>query len=218
MKMIKMKPLFLICAIAVFIVSCRKEVNLQDLTNPPPGGGSGSGNNNSIIGKWNFVGMTAHSKTTITAGTGIDEEKIISSYGFISQQNKGTITIDASKFTSAGIGYSIDTVVNTEMYLGGVLFDTLETDFQIDMPLSSGSVAYQAIGTDSIYFESGFITLEPSGGAGTPTATTPAGYKISWLSDTLVLKMQQSKASIQNVNGVQAQVVNNISQMVKLKK
>jgi len=218
MKTINIKHLFLIFAFGGFLVSCQKEVDLQNLTHPQPGGGNGGSNNYNIIGNWNFVGMTAITKTTITAGTGIDQEKIISSYGFISQKNKGTITIDASKFTSAGLGYSIDTVVKTEIYLGGILFDSLETDFKIDMPLSSGSVAYKAIGTDSIYFDSGFITLQSPDSTGIPGATTAAGYIISWLSDTLVMKMQQSNSSIQDVNGVNAQVANNISQIVKLKR
>jgi hypothetical protein len=77
MKMINMKPFLLIFSSLTFLVSCQKKVDLQDLTNPQPGGGNSGGNsggnNNSIIGKWNLVGITAFSKTTITAGTGIDE-------------------------------------------------------------------------------------------------------------------------------------------------
>ena len=213
MKTLSIKPLLLIFSILVFLFSCQKEADLQDLTGPAPGG-----NTNSIIGNWNFVGMTAITKTIITAGTGLDQEKIISSYGFNSQKNKGTITIDASKFTSAGIGYSIDTVVKTDMYLAGVLFDSFESDFMMDMPLSSGTAPYKAIGIDSLFFQNGFITYQSPDNTGTPIATTDAGYKISWISDTLVLKTIQSNSSIQNVNGVNAQVTNNISQTVKLKR
>ena len=213
MKTLSIKPLLLIFSILVFLFSCQKEADLQDLTGPAPGG-----NTNSIIGNWNFVGMTAITKTTITAGTGLDQEKIISSYGFNSQKNKGTIIIDASKFTSAGIGYSIDTVVKTDLYLGGVLIDAYDYDFQMDMPLSSGTAPYKAIGIDSLFFQNGFITYQSPDNTGTPIATTDAGYKISWISDTLVLKTIQSNSSIQNVNGVNAQVTNNISQTVKLKR
>ena len=217
MKTLSIKPLLLIFAIVAFLASCQKEASLQDLNNPQPGGGTG-GNTNSIIGNWNFAGMTVITKTTITAGTGIDEEKIISSYGFNSQKNKGTITIDASKFTSAGIGYSVDTVVQTDLYLGGVLFDSFESDFMMDMPLSSGTAPYKAIGTDSLYFQNGFITIQTPDSSGAPIATTDAGYKISWLSDTLVLKSALSKTSNQIINGVNALVAQNISQTVKLKR
>ncbi len=217
MKTLRIKSLLVISATVAFLFSCQKEADLQDLTNPQPGGGIG-GNTNSIIGNWNFVGMTAITKTTITAGTGIDQEKIISSYGFNSQKNKGTVTIDANNFTSAGIGYSIDTVVKTDMYLGGVLFDSFESDFMMDMPLSSGTAPYKAVGTDSLFFQNGFIAYQSPDSTGMPIATTNAGYKISWLSDTLVLKTIQSNTTNQIVNGVNAQVANNISQIVKLKR
>ena len=211
MKLKKTKTLLLICAIGAFLVSCQKESSLQ--------GDSVNNVNSAILGKWNFVGMTANFKSSITAGVGPAEEKIISSYGFVSQNNTGTVTIDTKNMTSAALGYSIDTVINTKFYLGGVLFDEIETDFEMDMPLSNGATKYKAIGTDSVYFESGFVTLDPSGGGtGTPTATIPTGSRISWSNDTLVLKTIVSNSTIQNVNGVSAKVTTNISQIVKLKK
>jgi hypothetical protein len=206
--------LLLICTTSILITSCQKEVDFQDLTNP----GGGGNPNNSILGKWNFVGMTADIKSTIMAGSGINEEKAVSSYGFVSYNNKGTVTIDASKFTSVGIAYSLDTVVKTDLYLGGVLFDSFETDFQMDMPPSSGSVNYKAIGSDSIYFASGFITLDPSAGAGGPQATIPTGSRLSWLSDTLVLKTIVAESRTQSINGIDTKVTNNVLQIVKLKK
>ena len=211
MKMRKTKTLFLICAIGTFLVSCQKESSLQ--------GDSVNNVNNAILGKWNFVGMVANFKSSVTTGIGPAEEKIISSYGFISQNNTGTVTIDDKNITSTALGYSIDTVVNTEFYLGGVLIDEFETEFEMEMPLSNGATKYKAIGTDSVYFESGFVTLDPSGGGtGTPTATIPTGSRISWSNDTLVLKTIVSNSTIQNVNGVSAKVTTNISQIVKLKK
>ena len=213
-KMKNKKSLFVICITAIIFSSCQKEVDLQDLTDPS----GGSNSNNSIIGKWNFVGMTADLKSTTTAGSGMDEEKVVSSYAFISYNNKGTVTIDASKFTSDGIGYSVDTVINTQLYLGGDLFDSFETDFQIDMPLSSGSVVYKAVGSDSLYFANGFITLDPSAGAGGPMATIPSGSKISWSGDTLVLKTVLVENHTQSVNGVTANISSNVLQIVKLKK
>ena len=211
MKMIKAKTLFWICAIGSFLVSCQKEASFQE--------DSVNNTNSAILGKWNFVGMVANFRSTIKAGIGPAEEKIISSYGFVSQNNTGTVTIDNKNITSTALGYSIDTVVNTEFYLGGVLFDDIETDIEMDMPLSNGSTKYKAIGTDSLYFESGFVTLDPSGGGtGIPSATIPTGSKISWLNDTLILKTVVSNSSVQNINGVDAQVITNISQIVKLKK
>jgi len=212
MKLNDLNRLFIVIAISTFFAACQKEVDFQDMNNPAPGGGTA---NNSIIGTWNFVGMVASTRSSVVAGTGPAEEKAITSYGFISEKNVGTVTINATTITSAGVGYSIDTVVTTEFYLGGVLIDTFHTDFAIDMPLSSGVAPYKAVGTDSLYFSSGFLTLDPSAGA-TPTAAT--GSKISWSGDTLLLKTIVVENRTESVNGVTATIANNISQVVKLKK
>jgi hypothetical protein len=213
MKLKYLETLFLIVGMATLFTACQKEVDLQDITtNPPPGGGT---NNNSIIGTWNFVGMVASTKSTLVAGTGVDEEKITTSYGFISKNNKGTVTINASNFTSAAVGYSIDTVVTTVFYLGGDLIDSVDTDFTFTMPLSSGTVPYKAIGNDSLYFSSGFISLDPKA---SPTATVASGSKITWAGDTLILKTIYANTQDQVVNGVIAKRSDYISQLVKLKK
>jgi len=209
----KLKTLFLFAGIAFLFTACQKEVDLQDtINNPPPGGGT---NNNSILGTWNFVGMVASTKSTLVAGTGIDEEKAITSYGFISKNNVGTVTIDANNFTSAAVGYSIDTVVTTELYLGGVFFDSFDTDFAFTMPVASGTAPYKAIGNDSIYFASGFISLDPQA---SPTATIASGSKIAWSGDTLLLKTIYANTQDQVVNGITAKRSDYISQVVKLKK
>jgi hypothetical protein len=213
MKLNDPNTLFIIIVMSTLFTACQKEVDFQDITNnPPPGGGT---TNNSIIGTWNFVGMVASTSSSVVAGTGPAEEKAISSYGFISQNNVGTVTINATTVTSAGVGYSIDTVVTTEFYLGGVLIDTFHTDFAFDMPLSSAVAPYTAVGSDSIYFSSGFLTLGPSAGV---TPTTAAGSKISWSGDTLLLKTVIVENRTESVNGVAATIANNISQVVKLKK
>ena len=217
MKLKILKTLFLVVGITTLFTACQKEVDLQDTTTtPPPGGGT---NNNSIIGTWNFVGMVASTKSTLVAGTGIDEEKVITSYGFISKNNAGTITIDATNFKTASLAYSIDTIVTTEFYLGGVFFDSFDQDVKMDFPPTSGTTTYKAVGTDSIYFANGFISLDPTGGgSGTPTPTVAQGLKISWSGDTLLLKTLYSDNRTQTVNGATAKISDNISQVVKLKK
>jgi len=213
MKQKDLPGLFIVIAISTLFIACQKEVDFQDITNnPPPGGGT---TNNSIIGTWNFVGMVASTRSSVVAGTGPAEEKAISYYGFISENNVGTVTINAATITSAGVGYSIDTIVTTEFYLGGVLIDTFHTDFAFDMPLTSAVAPYKAVGSDSIYFSSGFLTLDPTAGA-TPTAAT--GSKISWSGDTLLIKTVIVENRTESVNGVMATISDNISQVVKLKK
>jgi len=214
MKLRALKYLFVFCAISAVILACQKEVDFQDISNNPPAGGGGPAGNN-ITGTWNFVGMVASTESSLVAGSGSAEEKAVTSYGFISQNNKGTITIDATKFTTNGIAYSIDTVVTTELYLGGVFIDKFDLDFVFDMPPSSASVPYKLVGTDSVYFSSGFLSLDPSAG---PTATAPGGSRISWSGDTLILKTVAVENRTEPLNGATATISDKISQIVKLKK
>ena len=111
MKLNDLNTLFIMIVMSTLFTACQKEVDFQDITNnTPPGGGT---TNNSIIGTWNFVGMVASTRSSVVAGTGPAEEKAISYYGFISEKNVGTVTINAATISSAGVGYSIDTVVTT---------------------------------------------------------------------------------------------------------
>ena len=213
MKLKDLRTPVLIIAISALFTACQKEVDFQDITNNPAPGGSTT--NNSIIGTWNFVGMVASTRSSMVAGTGPDEEKAITSYGFVSEKNVGTVTINEATITSSGIGYSIDTVVTSEFYLGGVLIDSFNSDFAFDMPVSGSVAPYKAIGSDSIYFSSGFLTLDPSAGV-TPTAAS--GSKISWSGDTLLIKTIVVENRTESVNGATATISNNISQVVKLKK
>ena len=197
------KALLLVGGIAALFTACQKEAPVAGNTN------------DKILGTWKFAGMTATRKSTIVAGTGINEEKVITYYGFHSKNNVGTVTIDAANFTSTGLGYSFDTLVSTQLYLGGVLFDSFDDDFSFDMPLTSAVAPYKAVGTDSVYFASGFISIDPDA---SPTATVPSGSKISWSGDTLMLKTLYVGTRNQVINGVNAKVTDDISQLVKLKK
>jgi hypothetical protein len=204
------KTLLLILLTGVILSSCQKENDLD----------RGNGVNEKIMGTWNFVGMKADLSTSITAGSGLDEETMLSNYSFTSTNNTGTITFDATKCTSTGLAYSYNTIVNFEMYSGGVLFDSFETPMIGDMPTSHGSTEYKTLGEDSLRFEKGFAVLEAPASQGGPVthATTPANIGISWARDTLILTDHVIQIQNQIINGVNARVTNNVLQVVKLKK
>jgi len=203
MKLKSLKTLLLVSGIATLFTACQKDSADKPATN------------DQLLGTWNFVGMTATRKSTIVAGTGANEEKIITYYGFHSKNNAGTITFDATNLTSANLTYSFDTVVNSKFYLGGVLDDEYDDDFSFVLPLSSGVAPYKAVGTDSLYYSSGFMNIDPDA---SPTATLPGGSRISWSGDTLMLKMLYVGTRNQVINGVNAKVSDDIYQLVKLKK
>lgn len=202
------KTLLTILTAGLVFSSCQKESSLQN----------GSGNDK-IFGTWNLIDMTASMKTTTIAGTGATQEKMISSYDVTAINPVGKITIDANKFVTSGVGYSMNTEMLTEMYIGGVFFDSFEIPLEMTMPSSNASTTYTAIGSDSVYLQSGLISFEAAGtGTGSSMTTQPQGFKISWQNDTMVLKSVMVHNMTQTINGVSAQVAVNANQTVKLKK
>ncbi len=202
----KTRTLLFLLAVSAVFSSCQKD---NDVPNT----------NEKLFGTWNFVGMKATVGTSTTAGSGIDEQKVISSYSFDADNTVGTVTIDPLNFTTSGIGYSFDANINTEMYMGGVLFDTYDSPFQSTLPPSNATTTYTAIGTDSIHLQSGFLSFDPAaGGSGTPTATIPQGFRISWDNDILVLSSDVSHNMNQNTGGGSVQVKVTATQIVRLKK
>ena len=206
----KIKTLLLILASGIVLTSCQKEKDQQ----------RGGEVNEKILGTWNFVGMSVNLTTSVTAGSGIDEERGVSSYSFNSTNNKGTVAIDAARFVTSAISYSYNTKVYQNIYLGGLLFNSSVTPMVGDMPQSHGEVEYKTLSQDTLHFEKGFAILEAPASQGGPITqnTTPANIGISWAQDTLILTGHIVQAQNQIINGFNARVTYNVLQVVKLKK
>src|SRR5262245_12145055 len=116
--------------ISLFFVSCQKEVSGEidrgAGAGSGSGGGSGSGSgggtgNTSIIGDYDFVGMTAHTLSTVTVTAAGDQLKTVTTSDYITKNNVGTVRITATQFITTGFAYSIDTVMNGKTYVNGAL-------------------------------------------------------------------------------------------------
>ena len=202
------KALLIILTLGLFLTSCQKD------SDPPQ-----ENTNDKLIGTWNFIGMTASVKSSITAGTGVDQEKMITSYPIIAQNPKGTVTIDSKNIKTSGLSYSFKTNVNTQFYVGGILEDSYDSPFEDDMPSSSASTTYKTVGTDSIHLESGLVAFDPAaGGGGAPNQTIPQNFKISWENDVLVLTSPIKYNTVQMINGYNAQIIVDATQVIRLKK
>jgi hypothetical protein len=164
--------------IAVLFASCTKEESLEVIDN------SGAVNADKLKGTYVFIHMQAHTEGTVEATDGTDTEKMVSISNYVTKNNVGTVVIDAGKFTSIGIGYSVDTTVKGYFYVNGVLDDTVEGDFQFSTPPLSSVAPYRLVGTDSIYFSGGLINA-PTGGGGVATPESKARFAFS--GDTLLL-------------------------------
>ena len=209
MKMKSITTWLYAAAFVILLSSCSK--NNDD--------NSGDGNQNpALIGDWNFSGMTLLAETTLEATDGVDTEKLRTWYGYHSKNNTGTVKIDATQFTMTGVGYSVDTTIHNDYYLNGTLEDATEDPFQAILSPYNGTVPYQAIGTDSVFFEKGFLTVDPTISGGSPLATQAIGSRISWSNDTLLLKTSYLVKSVDNSNGYPIHMQTTLSQIVKLKK
>lgn len=210
------KGLLLAALSTLILVSCQKEVDFSNGS----GNGNGNGNgNNNIVGNYDFVGMIASTNSVVTmTGAGMNEKTITTSY-YITKNNTGTVNITSNKMTTNNFAYEIDTTMHFKMYTDNILVLEDDLPFQMAMPASNGTSNYRTIGSDSLYFESGTVTMGPVGGQSGGTMTSqPSGSKYSWSGDTLILKGSVYQEQTQTQMGMNIKITNAGSQIVKLKK
>lgn len=162
--------------LAVLFASCTKEESLEIIDNP----GSGQ-----LQGNYIFLSMQAHTNATVELADGIDVMKTVTISDYITKNNVGTVLIDAGKFTSTGMGYSIDTTIKGYIYNNGVLDETLDMPFQFSVPPLNSVAPYRLAGTDSLIFTGGIISTPDGGSGGAASPESRARYVL--LKDTLIL-------------------------------
>jgi hypothetical protein len=215
MRLTSTPKLLLVFGIALVLASCQKELSFGDAINNPGSGGGGTGNNTSITGNWDFVGMTAHTKSTVTATIAGEELKTITVSDYITKNNTGTVNITSNQFISSGLSYSIDTIMNVKTYISGVLFDDLDMPFVTSVPATGSTSNYVRNSNDSLTVTGSFGgTPNPSGNA----PTGPVGIKISWAGDTLLLKVATTFTQSISQGGVPATFVGTVNGITKLKR
>jgi hypothetical protein len=203
-----------VLALIVSLVSCEKEINLQ----PGVGSGAGSGgagNPSSIIGDYDFVGMTAHTQSTVTVSDQGQQLKAVTVSDYVTKNNIGTAKFTSSDFIGTGIGYSIDTMVNLKTYIDNVLFDDSDIPFVVTSPPTNSTSPYVRVTTDSITITGAFgASTGPSG----TTPTGPVGARLSWSGDTLLMKINSTFTQNVTQNGVPGVLTGTVIGVTKLKK
>lgn len=190
--------------------SCQKEVGFGD-RDPDPGTGAA----NNILGDWKFVGMTGNSTTVSTATMAGDVMKSKSIMNYVTQNNSGSVKITGSQFIFTNLTYDINTTVNMTSYVNGILI--LDTDMPVatSFPLTNESDPYVRNTNDSLT-----LTASSLASAGAPVApiTAPLGMKISWASDTLLLKFHMIFTTTADYGGMPATVAGSTDGVLKLKR
>jgi hypothetical protein len=209
----------LILCVAIFFSSCQKEVSFDTPPgNPGSGNGGGNGggnNNNSIIGDWDFVGLTANTHATIKFTEAGEETKSVTVSSYISKNNVGTVKITATEIITNGIAYSIDTTVNVKTYTDNVLIDDMDMPFIFSVPASSTTSTYTRNNNDSLTVTT--WTAGPSTPSG-PVQTGPTGMRISWAGDTLVLTVNSVTSQTIIEQGIPVSYVGIAHGITKLKR
>lgn len=215
MKM-KTNLLFLISAAIVLLSSCQKEVSLQN-DSGNGGNNQGGGNNTSIVGDWDFVGLSVQSTSIVEVSDVGIQLKTVTTGDFDSKNNSGTIKITSNQFSYSNITYDVDTVVNMQMYLNGDLLSDEEMPYVFSPTPMSNATTYVRNTNDSLTLKNGIFSLaDPSQGG--PVGTGEIGMKISWASDTLLLKMVTPFSRTIVNQGVPGVLSGNMTGTMKLKK
>ncbi|MFL5787434.1 MAG: hypothetical protein ACJ748_05235 [Flavisolibacter sp.] len=183
--------------ISILVISCKKEISNEKAD---------------IQGNYKFISITAHTKSTTrtTSGTDVSEATTYSDY--ITQNNTGTVKIDGSTMTSQNLSYSIDTIMTSIVTTNGTS-DTIQMPFQVTVPPSSGTAAYQSISADSIYCPSGTIFM-----SGTTQAAIPSGARIKLDGDKLYMTVHGIQTATQTVQGETVYVYADVNGTVTLQK
>ncbi len=192
--------LFGLISLAIFAASCKKD-------------SSSDGSSTSLNGTYDFVSMDASTVSSVSyydAGTQYDD---ITDAVWHSKNNTGTVTFDGKNMTSSNIAYSVDTTIKAYFYEDGVLQDSVDYPFSVDIPQSSSTGTYKLVTSDSIYFGGGSIFFN-----GSVTSASPSGSKLKWVGDILYMTSSASKDTTETQYGVAALVHDEATITVGLKK
>ena len=205
--------LSILLTLIILFTSCQKEVNYANNNNP--GNTGGTGNSNDIVGDYDFVGLAAHTNSTVTVSELGQVIKSVTVSDYVSQNNIGTVKITSGQFISSGLGYSIDTTMNVKTYQDNVLFDDSDFPFVISVPASNTTSPYSRITADSISV-TGALGVAPDPSGSTPTG--PVGVKLSWSGDTLLLHVNTSFTQSVTQGGIPGTITGSVNGITKLKK
>jgi hypothetical protein len=205
---------FFVAALSLFTVGCQKELSVDSLNGGPGGGSGGGGGNSALIGTWKFLELSAKTEADVRVSDGVDTERALTRSEYTTKNNKGTVSFDGSKMISSGVGYDIDATAMTYLFSNGVLIDSLDFPFTFSIPSSSGETKYKVIGSDSLYFESGFFTVPGTN----PQASQASGAKYKIEGNIMTMTTASSNSVTQTQQGITTTQNNKITGVIKLQK
>jgi hypothetical protein len=197
------KSVLILASLTTFLFSCKKD----DDNTPGPETG--------IQGSYDFIDMEANTFVSQATKDGDDTDSLVSTSNYRTTENKGTVTIDGTRFNTIGFSYKIATTIYGAYYLNGEFFDEMSSPIEQTIPASNGTSSYKLIGTDSIYFDKGFVS-SPVLGENVPAI--PSGSKFKWAGDTLILTSNFRLKDTTTIDGFTYYADRQAKQVTRLKK
>ena len=174
--MTKRWSLYLPLMLAMALFSCAEESIEPEPVTPASG----------LKGEYDFVSVSIDAITTSESSQAGLIMRSVSKVIYTSKNNRGTYSFDGKNVIGTDVAYSIDTTLNTLFYTGDPEPLEMDMPFVVDLPPYSSTGTYRVIGTDSLFFEGGFVSGPVS--TGSPSmASPPSGGKFYFSGDLLVL-------------------------------
>jgi hypothetical protein len=207
--------LILALCLCVTILSCQKEMSVENgIPGPPGNGGGGATTNATLLGVWklSFIHVETVADNEVNDPASINRTVTKSVYD--TKDNTGTMNFTSDlKAITTNFGYSIDTVGMVYLYENNVFQDSLDFPFVVPFSSSTSTSGYRLVGADSIYFTGGSLTT-----VGGTQATQTAGMKYKVEGSKLTMTFKTSKDTSFVESGVTIYAKNRASGTVTLVK
>jgi hypothetical protein len=205
------KLLLYVAILATTFTACQKEKSAEIPDNTGTGGGTSNG---SEIGTWKFIGMQVTTSSTVEMSMLGISMKTVTLSDYKTENNKGTISFDGKKMSSAGLEYTINTTAKIYVYMDGSLDDSLDFPFSATLPPTNSSADYKKISTDSIYLAAGAMAIGENGAV----QSIPAGYKLKWNGDKMIMTMNYQTTKTETDQGITQKTTDKYTSVTTLQK
>lgn len=206
--------LLLFCSTTI-LISCQKEVNFDTPPGGNPGGGNpGTGTDSSIVGEYDFLGITASTYAAVTITSPVGEVQVVATSNYVSTNNKGTVSITSNNFVYNAVGYDIHAPVNIKTYIDSSLISDQDSTYDLITPPTNNTYPYTRISADSLTITGNLGVPDPTG----VTPTGPVGVKTSWSGDTLILRVKTKFTQNVAQGGIPGILNGTVDGITKLKK
>ena len=172
-------PLFL--SMICFLASCTKD-------EPAP--------STAFEGTYKLTSMSAKTNTTLKSG----EESSVTLSDYTTTKNGGTINFANGVLTANALTYTVDTYAKYEEYEGSTIVDSASFPFTFTLPPSSSVGQYKLIGSDSIYFPQGGVSIAADGSSSYGNVASGGRYSID--GNKLTIIQQYAKDSTYSDDGI----------------